>query len=290
MRSYHSAPENINFSAEKYFSYIGLIDFKPSPESLKDLQTIIKYHLNKFIYQNTALFEAGKVSSSDRVVSSLDINDLSNNMFNNNGGYCFQHLELLYNVLNASGFNVDRHLARIYLQSYSNPDSNNQVANFKTHELLVVHINAARYIVDVGMASMSLRSILELKEGDEQYIDDDQYRLTIKDDMWTLDTKTMGKKEWFCMYKFFNTPVQYADIKNAHQNLILSETPVSIRDEKLLVAKVTDEKRKYAIWYSTGNGHGMFSSVKTHSNDQPKIKKLDKFEDMQQIVKKKFGV
>jgi N-hydroxyarylamine O-acetyltransferase len=289
----HDTKEKFNgniFSAEKYFSYIGLSDFKPSPQSLDDLNLIIRCHLNKFIYQNTPLYESGKISSSERKVSSLDINELSEYMFEKNGGYCFQHLELLYNVLSATGFSVDRHLTRTILKTYSNPDPDHQGIDIKTHELLVVHINATRYIVDVGMANMSMRSVLELKAGDEQYIDNDQYRLSIKDGMWTLDTKNIGKKDWFCIYEFFNTPVQYKDIKEMHQNLILSEKPIPIRDERFLVAKVTDEKRKYAIWYSTGKGHGLFSSVKAQENAQPKVKTLDKFEDMQQIVKKKFGM
>jgi benzil reductase ((S)-benzoin forming) len=276
--------EKDSFTLEKFFSYLELADFKPSPLSLQDLTKIIEHYLLKFHYQNTELYEAGKIPISNRKVPSLDINTLFERMIIKKGGYCFQHLELLYAVLDGVGFSVDRHLAKTILQNCSQLNLSKQ-EDAKTHELLIIHLNDSHYIVDVGLANQSLRAPLELKEGIHA-IDDDQYCLTKIDDLWILDTKTKANPEWFRLYQFFNKPVKYNDIEEAHQNLLLTEEHIRIRDDKLLIGKTTLEKRKYLTW-SIDLGLGMFKSIKKGAVD-PKTEKFTDFDKAYECVKNKF--
>lgn len=273
------------FTVEKFFSYVGLDGFKPSPLSLQDLTKIVEHYLLKFHYQNTELYEAGRIPTLNRKVPSLEINNLFEKMTTKKGGYCFQHLELLYAVLVGAGFNVDRHLAKIILQDCSQLNSSNQV-DAKTHELLIIHLDETPYLVDVGMANLSLRMPLELKEGLHS-IDDDQYCLTKMEGLWILDTRTKANNEWFRLYQFFNHPVKYNDIEEANQNLLLTEKYMSIRDNQLLIGETTSEKRKYMVW-SKNLGHGIFKSIKKNSPSEPKIKEFTDFDEAYEFAKNKF--
>src|SRR5690349_8576747 len=105
--------EKKSFSLDNYLSYIGLGGFKPAELSLEALTTIIEHHIVKFIYRATAIFDAGKLPSADRKIPDLEINNLFGNMLEHNGGYCFQHLELMFAALTTLGFRIDRHLAKI---------------------------------------------------------------------------------------------------------------------------------------------------------------------------------
>lgn len=274
------------FSLESYLSYIGLDEFKPSDLSLEALTTIIEHHIVKFIYRNTAIFEAGKCSSKDRKIPDLNIDNLFNNMLENHGGYCFQHLELMFAALTELGFRVDRLLAKIILIPYSKLDFERQ-AQPKTHELLLIHYKDKPYIVDVGMGNLCLRKPLELKEG-EQRISNDQYRLTRQNDLWTLDTKTDKSSEWFCLYQFYNSPVQQAEVAKAHQTMYLTDQRIGIRDDMLLIGRTTLEKRKHLVWHTKDNGFGIFKSVKLNGDE--KTKEFATLEEATAFARKKFGV
>lgn len=274
-----------HFSLDNYLSYIGLRESKPVELSIDTLTTVIEHHLNKFIYRNTAIFEAGKLPSQERKIPNLEIDSLFDNMLANNGGYCFQHLELMFAALTSLGFRVDRHLAKTVLRECAKVDFD-KLTNPKTHELIMIHIDDKPYIVDVGMGNLSLRKPLALNEG-EQLIGEDQYRLTRQNDKWTLDTKTVKENEWFCLYQFFNAPVQQVEIVNAHKNMYLTDHKISIRDDKLLVCKTTAEKRKYVMWHTGNNGFGIFSSLKR--NGEEKKKEFNNFDETVSFARKKFG-
>lgn len=157
------------FSLEKYFLYVGLSGFFPAQLTLQALKTIIEHHLSTFNYQNSILYNAGKMPADTRVIPTLDINDLFALMIRKKGGYCFQHLELLFAVLSAAGFNVDRRLAKVIMQPCAQLDSADMPDLPKTHESLVVHLDGKHYLVDVGMANQSIRGPLELKEGEQNH-------------------------------------------------------------------------------------------------------------------------
>jgi arylamine N-acetyltransferase len=275
------------FSVENYLSHVGLTNFKVSDHSIEELTSIIEHHLMTFNYQNSELFEAGKQPIAMRKLSSLEIHPLYENMVANKGGYCFQHLELLHAVLVNLGFKVDRFLAKIVLKNCSQLDLDKAV-KIKTHELLNIHLNELSYIVDVGMANQSIRAPLVLKEG-LNCIDDDQYRLSKKDSLWSLDTKNKKEEEWFCLYQFFDSPVNFQDITRAHHELLLTEINIPIRDDKLLIGETTKEKRKFVVWLSSSD-FGLFKSIKRNSSVEPKTKKFTDFEETYDFAKQKFGL
>lgn len=282
MRSYTQPHQEDGFTLEKYFSHIGLSGFTPDTASLETIKTIIRHHLTTFHYENTVLFKEGKKPISDRVIPSLEINELFKIMIKQNGGYCIQHLELLRAALIAIGFTVDRHLAKPILQLCSIPGEPDRS---KTHELIIVHVNGKRYIAEVGMGNHCLRSPLELKEG-EDAIDDDQYRLRRSGESWLLDTKR-ADSDWFCLYRFFNSPINEKELQDAHAYLYLSTKPIRIRDEIFFAAQTTLEKRKSITWFCE-KGIGIFKSCKKDTT-QVKSKELSNFEEAYSLAEKKFG-
>jgi N-hydroxyarylamine O-acetyltransferase len=293
MISHSKTPvEKINFNLEKYFQHIKLASNIPFELTLGTLKKIISHHNANFPYHNTPLYNAGKVSIPDRKIPSLDKDYLFADMVKNHGGYCFQQLELLYTVLSELGFKLHRYTAKIILRPCGKMNIEN-TEKIKTHELLIIELDKKRYLVDSGMANLSLREPLEFKEG-HQKIDDDEYRLTKdKNDVWTLDTKTITKDKWFCMYQFLDVSVDYDEIIKHHTDLYLTPDFREIRDDRYLTGITTPEKRKYVIWFfkqpQSPENFGIYSSTKKNSNVEKK-KELTTIEEATNISKVKFGI
>jgi arylamine N-acetyltransferase len=249
------------------------------------LQTIITQHLRTFHYENTPLFNAGKESVEDREVTPLQIDELFKFMASTNAGYCMQQLELMYAALSSAGFIVERHLAKSFIQPYSNfevldPDRD------KSHEMLIVQLDGKRYIVDVGMGSLCLRVPLELQEG-EVTVFDDHYRLTKHYDEWILDTKREEDAEWLCMYHFFNAPVAKDAVHAANKNLYLSAKHIRIRDDIFYFGITTPEKRKSLTW-TVDKNMGVFKSVSRDGKEKP-AKEFKTLDEMREFAREKFG-
>lgn len=278
-----------SFSLENYFQHIKSPELISAPANMATLKKIITEHNRHFPYRNTALFNEGKVPITERKVPSLDKDLLYPFMLKYHGGYCFQQLELLHNVLFEMGFKIDRYVAKIILQPCSTLviDDTDQL---KTHELLIAHLDDKKYIVDSGMCQFSLREPLELKAG-IQTIADDQYRLTVSENgRWSLDTKNATKNAWFCIYQFFHTSVTYEDIKKHHENLYLTPEHRTIRDDKHLIGVVTPEKRKFVCWFTNSGkpDHGIFVSIKKNHAEE-KRKELRSLDEVKEYTYKKFG-
>src|SRR4029079_5230432 len=130
--------------------------------NFETLKKIISHHNESFPYHNTPLYNAGRVSVSERKIPSLGRDALFNEMVKNHGGYCFQQIELLHAVLYQLGFKLDRYSAKIILQPSLKMQTNDD-AKIKTHELLMIYIDEKKYLIDSGMCNLSLREPLEFK-------------------------------------------------------------------------------------------------------------------------------
>jgi N-hydroxyarylamine O-acetyltransferase len=62
------------------------------------------------------------------------------------GGYCFEHNGLLYEMLEALGFEVTLYLARVIYNRDIHPGL--------THRITLVHLDGERYLVDVGFGPL----------------------------------------------------------------------------------------------------------------------------------------
>lgn len=270
---------------QDYFSHIGLNkEFKTEP-TLETLATLIQRHIATFIYRNTHLYKAGQRSIDNRKIPSLEPHSIFARMQKKRGGYCFQHLELFYAALKEIGFIVDRHLAKIILKNCADYQIDAPLTSLKTHELLVVHLNDKRYLIDIGMGYENIRLPLELKEG-KQTLAGDHYRLTKIDNYWVFDRFVPQKSQWFCLYHFFDAGAQLVDINNAHTNLYQTSEKIPIRDDKIFIAQTTATKRKQLFW-DIHKQSGIFISVTTHTGKEKK-QIFSSREELEKFSRRKF--
>lgn len=110
------------------------------------------------------------------------------------GGYCFEHNTLLMNVLRDLDYTVRPYAARILWQQ---PEGG---ARMISHMVLVVDIAGTGYLCDVGMSSFLLTAPIKLRDGAEQQVGNDLFRVSRENDRWRLDVQREG--EWAGVYHF----------------------------------------------------------------------------------------
>lgn len=110
------------------------------------------------------------------------------------GGYCFEHNTLLMNVLRDLDYTVRSYAARML---WGHPEGG---ARIISHMVLVVDIAGTDYLCDVGSSIFILTAPLKLRDGVEQQVGDDLFRLTREGERWRLDVKV--DDQWRGVYQF----------------------------------------------------------------------------------------
>jgi len=110
------------------------------------------------------------------------------------GGYCFEQNTLLMNVLRDLDFTVRPYAARML---WNQPEGG---ARIISHMVLLVDIGGTSFLCDVGSSTFPLTAPLKLRDGVEQAVGQDTYRLTRTDERWRLDVK-LGE-DWRGLYQF----------------------------------------------------------------------------------------
>ncbi len=121
---------------------------------------------------------------------SLDITDILNKIVVNNlGGYCFEHNQLMYCVLESLGFNVRILVARVI--------NNQDIDTPRTHRITLLEFNNEQYIVDVGFGAMCPSIPIKINSSSNN----ENYRIIQnKDSDYQLEL--LRKKSYFSLYKF----------------------------------------------------------------------------------------
>ena len=110
------------------------------------------------------------------------------------GGYCFEQNTLFANELVDLDYPVRRYAARML---WDQPEGG---ARIVSHMVLVVDISGSSYLCDVGSSIFTLTAPLKLRDGVEQPVGNDLFRLTKIDELWRLDVSVAG--EWRGIYQF----------------------------------------------------------------------------------------
>lgn len=267
-------------SLEEYLKHIGLDSVKQGQEAnLALLQKVVKAHLYSFVYQNTEIFVQGLKDIPERTPTGISIPEIYKQFVTNKGGYCFQTNELLAWALGQLGFEFTRHIARSINCDHS--EINEYFVNNLpySHELILVKLDQQQWVVDVGFGSNSLRQPLLYTPG-EQDLANDCYQLLFQEDKIRLEMKK--GKEWFCLFEFQTEPKSREEIEAANNNLFLNPGKIPIRDNFLVLGKVTPEKRKRVCFYKEDR-HGFFQSIRL---DGSKKKTIETRDEMEKIAKK----
>jgi N-hydroxyarylamine O-acetyltransferase len=117
----------------------------------------------------------------------LDLEGLQDKLVaHKRGGYCFEQATLMGAALDALGFDVARHAARVITLV---PRSESP----RTHMVLVVTLPEGRFVVDPGFGKLAPRVPVPLAEGIDVRFGDDAHRFAREGDHWTLVARVDGE-------------------------------------------------------------------------------------------------
>ena len=169
------------------------------------------------------------------------------------GGWCFEHNLLFAHVLRTIGFDVQTLAARVRWNVA--PD----VQTPRSHCLLLVTVEGAQYIADVGFGGLTLTSPLRLAEG-EQETPHEPHRLVQSGETFALEAKVAG--EWQRLYVFDLVPAVQADYEVS--NWYLAHHPDSQFVKGLIAARADTDRRhalrnaRYAVHHRDGRTERRF--------------------------------
>ena len=176
---------------EAFLARIGLGGVKPEPTAAF-LGRVQEACVLTIPYENLDIL-AGKPIS----LAAEDIYEKI--VTNRRGGYCFELNALLHHMLAEMGFSVKSCFAR-FLRGESEPP-------FRRHRVVVVTLDGAEYLLDIGVGQIAPRFPLKLAEGEVQEQNGETYRFVRDAELgWILED--LHKGEWR-RYISFTTERQY---------------------------------------------------------------------------------
>ncbi|MBV9824712.1 MAG: arylamine N-acetyltransferase [Alphaproteobacteria bacterium] len=153
------------------------------------------------------------------------------------GGYCFEHNTLLWQALDALGFDAHGLGGRVV---WNRPAE--LPTGPRTHMLLRVALPEGDFLADVGFGGLTLTSPLRLAVGPEQATTHEPHRLVEAGDEIELQVR-LGT-EWTRLYHFSLQPQVAVDYEVA--NWYTATYPDSIFRHNLMGARPTPDRR-YAL-------------------------------------------
>jgi N-hydroxyarylamine O-acetyltransferase len=114
------------------------------------------------------------------------------------------------------------------------------VVTARTHRLLLVAIDGARWLADVGFGGQTPTGILDLDCMDEQETPHEPFRLRQEADLRVLETLIDG--EWRALYRFDLQPQEPIDFEAVNFQLALD--PASHFTQGITVSQATPEGRQ----------------------------------------------
>lgn len=211
-------------------NYFGRIGYEgPASPTLDTLKTLHRKHTENIPFENLNPYLGMEVK--------LDLKSLEQKMIlNDRGGYCFEQNLLFREVLRSIGFNAQGLAARI---RWNRPE---EEISARGHMLLLIEIDAQKYITDVGFGGLTLTTPLRLETGITQETPHEPYRLGCKGEDFLMQTQVRG--EWKDVYQFNLVENFVPDYEIT--NWYLSNHPESHFVTGLIAARPAPERR-YAL-------------------------------------------
>lgn len=244
-------------------AYCKRINYSGSREpTWRTLQQIHKHHVVTFPFENINTWLQWPVP--------LDIASLQQKMVGDGrGGYCFEQNLLFMHALQALGFTARGLAARVL----SNRPPTARPA--RTHMLLLVTIDNAHYVADVGFGRFTLSEPLSLTYDVIQPTSHEARRILRAEEEFVMQAQV--DDEWRTLYQFSLAKQYKADYKVA--NWYVCTHPHSHFRQNLTMARV-GQKHRYTLrnnTFTTYNPDG--------SSTQHHIQSID---DMRHILQDHF--
>lgn len=224
-----------------YFSRIGYRG-EVAP-AMPVLRSIVLHHAQSIAFENLNSFLGLPVS--------LDLADVERKLvFQGRGGYCFEQNLLLGHALRRIGFEITDLAARVL---WSQPED---AQTARSHMLLAVDLDGARWVVDVGFGGQTLTGVLELQPDVPQATPHGDFRLLCSDGQWRMQCRVQD--QWRTLYRYDLSP-QYA-VDYEVSNYYVSTHPHSRFTQNLVAARPAPQgrlalqNRDYTFYPRQGRG------------------------------------
>jgi N-hydroxyarylamine O-acetyltransferase len=172
----------------------------PSPELLT---TLVRQHMASIPFEVIdVLLDRGV----DLTPAAIDRKMLDGNR----GGYCFEHTSLMRRALQAVGFSVKQHLARVWVDG--NPDED--PPRPATHTSLKVEAGGQLWLVDVGFGGFMPNVPLKWQSLTPQHTDFGTFRLSETRDGSLVES--LYRDRWSPLYEILDFNWRDADFKVAN--------------------------------------------------------------------------
>lgn len=149
------------------------------------------------------------------------------------GGYCFEQNLLFAHALDALGFRVRGHAARVV---YNSPPG---TITPRGHMLLAVEAEGATFIADVGFGGLTLTGPLALVADLQQATPHEPFRLAAAGEGYQMEARV--RDTWTPLYRFTLDPAYLADYEMA--SWYLCNFPGSHFTTGLIAARPAPDRR-----------------------------------------------
>lgn len=241
------------FNLDAYLERIGYTS--PRTATLDTLQSLHVLHPAAIPFENLNPLLGFPVA--------LDVDGLQGKLVAaGRGGWCFEHNTLFRHALEALGFSVTCLAARVLWNTA--PES---PIGPRSHMLLLVNLDGAPYLADVGFGGNVLTAPLRLEQDLVQSTPHEPHRLLALDNGFVLQGLVNG--EWKPFYRFTLEPQFPADYEVS--NWYLCHHPSSFFRQLLIAARVRPEGR-YALLNNTLAIHGKNGTQKRTLNGPAEVR------------------
>lgn len=183
----------------EYLKVLGLDD--PPPVTVDGLKHLVEAQLSAIPFDGLdPLFRAIPEITPEGIQEKI--------LRQGRGGYCFELNGLLRDALQAFGFSVDAHLARvIWRVGHPLP---------RTHILLSVTIDGVEWLADVGFGAPGPTTILRRDLSTPVYDRGVGYRVRKDPDLGTCIERAAPDETWSPLYAFTEEPLYEEDFEAAN--------------------------------------------------------------------------
>lgn len=187
------------------------------------------------------------------------------------GGWCFEQNHLLRAALTSLGFRTTGLAARVM---WNVPEG---MVTARGHMLLLVHLDGARYVADVGFGGLTLTAPLRLEADVEQLTPHETFRLAASGDGYAMQAR-LGE-EWRTLYRFTLEEQHPPDYEVS--SWYLSTHPRSHFLSGLIAARPAPDAR-HALRNTTLTTH--------HLDGRTERRELESAAELRQVLHDTFGI
>lgn len=214
---------NVDLAA--YLKRIGLSGALPPTQ--ETLRSIVSHHMAAIPFEAIDVLLDREISLDPKAID-------EKMLYRQRGGYCFEHTSLLQRVLQALGFPVEAHLARVWAGRM--PGDPVPAA---THASLKVEVNDTLWLVDVGFGSFMPNAPIAWELEVSQQFAHGTYRLHKTDGGFMVES--YHGQAWKALYEILDFLWKPVDFHVS--NHYVSRYPESHFRSQLMVAVTTPDAR-----------------------------------------------